>query len=61
MNISGKKIIIFGGTSGIGEAATKIMSEKGAAKIIAISRNPDKMINIGAPLIIEMINAATEK
>ncbi len=36
MNISGKRIIIFGGTSGIGEAATKIMSEKGAAKIIAI-------------------------
>ena len=42
MNISGKKIIIFGGTSGIGEAATKIMSDKGAAEIIAISRNPDK-------------------
>ena len=46
MNISGKKIIIFGGTSGIGEAATKIMSEKGAAEIIAISRNPDKMTNV---------------
>ena len=46
MNISGKKIIIFGGTSGIGEAATKIMSEKGAAEIIEISRNPDKMTNV---------------
>ena len=36
MNISGKKIIIFGGTSGIGEAATEIMSEKGAAELSLI-------------------------
>ena len=43
MNISGKKAIVFGGTSGIGLSATKILSEKGASKIIAISRNPEKM------------------
>ena len=43
MNISGKKAIVFGGTSGIGLSTTKILSEKGASKIIAISRNPEKV------------------
>ena len=31
MNISGKKAIVFGGTSGIGLSPTKILSEKGAS------------------------------
>ena len=61
MNISGKKIIIFGGTSGIGEAATKIMSEKGAAKIIAISRNPDKMINVPKNVTLEKLDVLNEE
>ena len=61
MNISGKKIIIFGGTSGIGEAATKIMSEKGAAEIIAISRNPDKMTNVPENVTLEKIDVLDEE
>lgn len=42
MNINGKKAIVFGGTSGIGLSATKMLSEKGA-HVIAISRNPEKL------------------
>ena len=61
MNISGKKIIIFGGTSGIGEAATKIMSEKGAAEIIAISRNPDKITNVPENVTLEKIDVLDEE
>ncbi len=41
MNISGKKAIIFGGTSGIGLAAAKKLAGKGAA-VVAVSRNPDR-------------------
>ena len=61
MNISGKKIIIFGGTSGIGEAATKIMSDKGATEIIAISRNPDKMTNAPKNVTLEKIDVLDEE
>ena len=46
MNISGKKAIIFGGTSGIGLSTVKMLSKKGASKIIAISRNPEKASEI---------------
>ena len=60
MNISGKKIIIFGGTSGIGEAATKIMSKKGAEKIIAISRNPDKMTNVPENVTLKELDVLDE-
>ena len=42
MDISGKKAIIFGGTSGIGLATTKRLSKLGA-EIIAVSRNPGKL------------------
>lgn len=41
MDVSGKKIIIFGGTSGIGLAATEQLAALGA-KVIAVSRNPDR-------------------
>ncbi len=41
MDVSGKKAIIFGGTSGIGLAAAKQLAALGA-EVIAISRNPDK-------------------
>ena len=61
MNISGKKIIIFGGTSGIGEAATKIMSKKGAKEIIAISRNPNKMTNIPENVTLKELNVLDEE
>lgn len=41
MNISGKKAIVFGGTSGIGLATTKLLAQEGA-KVVAISRDPSK-------------------
>lgn len=41
MDISGKKALIFGGTSGIGLAAAKQVAAQGA-DVIAVSRNPDK-------------------
>lgn len=41
MNVSGKKALVFGGTSGIGLAASKQLAALGA-EVIAISRSPDK-------------------
>ena len=41
MDVSGKKAIIFGGTSGIGLAAAKQLADLGA-EVIAISRDPSK-------------------
>ena len=41
MEISGKKAIVFGGTSGIGLAAAEQLAAKGAS-VTVISRNPDR-------------------
>jgi NAD(P)-dependent dehydrogenase (short-subunit alcohol dehydrogenase family) len=41
MDVSGKKAVIFGGTSGIGLAAARQLVELGA-EVVAVSRNPDK-------------------
>jgi NAD(P)-dependent dehydrogenase (short-subunit alcohol dehydrogenase family) len=41
MNVKGKKAVIFGGTSGIGLAATRQLAEMGAT-VVAISRDPSK-------------------
>jgi len=41
MQISGKKAVVFGGTSGIGLAAVRMLREEGA-DVVAISRNPDR-------------------
>ncbi len=41
MNVSGKKAVVFGGTSGIGLATTKMLAE-GGATVVAISRDPSK-------------------
>lgn len=41
MHISGKKAVVFGGTSGIGLATTKRLAARGA-EVVAVSRNPDK-------------------
>lgn len=41
MNVSGKKIVLFGGTSGIGLAAAQQLAALGG-EVIAISRDPSK-------------------
>jgi NAD(P)-dependent dehydrogenase (short-subunit alcohol dehydrogenase family) len=41
MDVKDKKVLVFGGTSGIGLAATRRLVDRGA-KVIAISRNPDR-------------------
>ena len=41
MDIAGKKAVVFGGTSGIGLAATRQLSALGAT-VIAVSRDPSK-------------------
>ena len=41
MNVSGKKALVFGGTSGIGLATSKQLAALGA-EVIALSRSPDK-------------------
>jgi NAD(P)-dependent dehydrogenase (short-subunit alcohol dehydrogenase family) len=41
MDISGRKAVVFGGTSGIGLAVVRQLAEHGAT-VVAISRNPSK-------------------
>ena len=41
MNVSGKKALVFGGTSGIGLATAKQLKDKGA-EVVVISRDPSK-------------------
>ncbi|MEM9678606.1 MAG: SDR family oxidoreductase [Pseudomonadota bacterium] len=41
MDLTGKKAVIFGGTSGIGLATTHMLAEAGAT-VVAISRDPSK-------------------
>jgi len=41
MNLTDKKALVFGGTSGIGLATSKKLAAL-SAKVIAVSRNPDK-------------------
>ncbi|RPH05822.1 MAG: SDR family oxidoreductase [Alphaproteobacteria bacterium TMED93] len=43
MDIVDKRIVIFGGTSGIGLATTKMLSKMKAKHIYCISRNPEKL------------------
>ena len=42
MDLSGKKAVVFGGTSGIGLAAALLLAKNGA-EVTAVSRKPDKV------------------
>ena len=52
MDVSGKKAIIFGGTSGIGLAAAKQLAALGA-EVIAISRDPSKAGEVPAGVTLK--------
>lgn len=52
MDVSGKKAVIFGGTSGIGLAAAKQLAELGA-NVTAISRNPDRAGDLPAGISLK--------
>ena len=51
MDVSGKTAVVFGGTSGIGLATSKRLAAKGA-KVIAVSRNPDKAGDVPAGITL---------
>lgn len=52
MDVKGKKAVVFGGTSGIGLAATKQLAALGA-EVIAISRNPDRAGEVPAGVTLK--------
>ena len=52
MDVSGKKAIIFGGTSGIGLAAAKQLAGLGC-NVIAVSRNPDRAGDVPAGITLK--------
>ena len=52
MNVSGKKALVFGGTSGIGLAASKQLAALGA-KVVAVSRNPDRAGDVPKGITLE--------
>ncbi|MBU2533746.1 MAG: SDR family oxidoreductase [Alphaproteobacteria bacterium] len=52
MDVQNKKIIIFGGTSGIGAAAARQLADRGA-KVVAISRDPSKAGDPGPGITLE--------
>jgi NAD(P)-dependent dehydrogenase (short-subunit alcohol dehydrogenase family) len=47
MDVAGRKALVFGGTSGIGLAATKQLAALNA-KVVAIGRNPDRASDLPA-------------
>ncbi len=51
MDVSGKKALVFGGTSGIGLAAAQQLAARGA-QVTAVSRNPDKAGDPGAGIAL---------
>ena len=61
MNISRKKILVFGGTSGIGLATIKLLLKYNPAKIYAISRNPKKLKLKNKKIIVEQLDVLDEK
>ncbi len=52
MDISGKKAIVLGGTSGIGLAASRQLAALGA-EVVAVSRNPEKAGELPAGVSVQ--------
>lgn len=51
MDVSGKKALVFGGTSGIGLATSRQLADLGA-NVIAVSRNPDRAGDVPAGITL---------
>ena len=60
MKLKNKKVIVFGGTSGIGLETIKLILQNGASKVYAISRNPTKVKIKQKQLIIEKADVLDE-
>ena len=60
MEIKGKKALVFGGTSGIGQAVVEQLSDLGA-QVIAISRNPEKLTKLPANASIKKCDALDQE
>jgi len=56
MDIAGKKAVVFGGTSGIGLAASKQLAELGA-KVVAVSRNPERAGDVPSGITLRQCDA----
>ena len=52
MDVSGKKAVVFGGTSGIGLATTRMLAAEGAT-VVAISRDPSKAVGLPSGVTLE--------
>ena len=59
MNISGKKALVFGGTSGIGLATSKKLAEQ-KAQVVALSRNPEKAGAVPAGITLKPCDVRDE-
>ncbi|MEM1298479.1 MAG: SDR family oxidoreductase [Pseudomonadota bacterium] len=58
-DVKGKKVVLFGGTSGIGAAAARQLADLGA-EVIAISRDPSKAGDPGPGISLEKCDATDE-
>ena len=56
MDIAGKKAVVFGGTSGIGLAASKQLAELGA-NVFAVSRNPERAGDVPSGITLKQCDA----
>ncbi len=59
MDIKGRKAVVFGGTSGIGLAATQRLAE-GGANVVAISRDPSKAGDVPAGVTLKACDVRDE-
>ena len=60
MKLKNKKIVVFGGTSGIGLETIKLLLQNGAAKVYAISRSPKKVKIKKKQLVLEKADVLDE-
>ena len=60
MILKNKKVVVFGGTSGIGLATIKLLLKAGVSKVYAISRSPNKVKIKKKQLILETADVLDE-